>query len=208
MGARVIKLLAVGGVTLGVLAVGAAYAWSTLSVEMPNYRVTQSDGDFELRAYPAMALAQVTRSGSRGQAVQSGFSPLARYIFAKDRAGDKIAMTAPVVQAPSEEAWTVSFILPASMTVDSAPLPAGEVQVVGQPERTMAAIRFSGTWSDDRFRAAAERLLRWVDEQGLHTAGDIEYGYYNDPFTPAFLRRNEVLVPIRMVADPDPQSGT
>lgn len=198
-----IKALALGGLAFGVVAVGAAYAWSVTSVETPDYSVERADGDIEIRNYPAMVLAQVTRSGSRRGAVQSGFSPLARYIFAKDRAGEKIAMTAPVVQSASKNNWTVSFILPASLTAESAPKPASDVGIIRQPERMMAAIRFSGPWTDTHFNDASKRLLTWVETQGLETVGGIEYGYYNDPFTPAFLRRNEVLVPIRTEAPKD-----
>ena len=60
----------------------------------------------------------------------------------------------------------------------------------------MATIRFSGIWSDRRFLEAANRLQRWIEDEGLSIQGPIEYGYYNDPFTPAFLRRNEVLLPV------------
>ncbi|MEM6500189.1 MAG: heme-binding protein, partial [Pseudomonadota bacterium] len=192
-----IKAIALGSMALGAVAVGAAYVWSTSSVETPTYTVQVTNGDIELRNYPAMTLAQVTRSGSRRSAVQAGFSPLARYIFAKDRTGEKIAMTAPVVQSQLNDEWTVSFILPAAITADSAPTPASDVQVVSQPERLVAAIRFSGSWSDARFQNASQRLLAWVEEQGFGIDGAVEYGYYNDPFTPAFLRRNEVLVPVR-----------
>ncbi|MEM6682548.1 MAG: heme-binding protein [Pseudomonadota bacterium] len=192
-----IKMLALTGGALTIAAVGAAYAWSVSSVETPNYRVDRSDGDFEIRTYPAMALAQVRRLGSRQSAVGQSFRPLAGYIFAKERAGDKIAMTAPVVQSAAEDGWTVSFILSAPLTADTAPAPAGDVQIIDQPERTMAAIRFSGSWSDAKFEEASQRLQAWVEQQGLEAQGGFEYGYYNDPFTPAFMRRNEVMVPVQ-----------
>lgn len=192
-----IKRLAASSVALGVLAVGSAYAWTVSSVETPDYKSERKDGDFEIRTYPSMVLAQVKRSGTRQSAVGRSFSPLAGYIFAKERPGEKIAMTAPVVQAPSEGGWTVSFILPPSITAQNAPAPTGGVSVVSLPARTMATYRFSGTWSDKRFNDASKRLLAWVADQGLKTDGDVEYGYYNDPFIPAFLRRNEVMVPLR-----------
>jgi effector-binding domain-containing protein len=128
--------------------------------------------------------------------VQSGFSPLARYIFAKDRSGEKIAMTAPVVQKPINDKWTVSFILPSNISLEEAPEPSDDVKLVTEPARLMATLRFSGVWSDRRFEEAANRLRRWIEGEGLRIQGPFEYGYYNDPFTPAFLRRNEVLVPV------------
>lgn len=191
-----LQTLALGAIGIGLLAGGAAYAQSRGQVETPAYTVDLRDGDFEIRTYPDLTLAQITRPGSRRGAVQSAFSPLARYIFARDRPGDKIAMTAPVVQEPDDEGWVVSFIMPADLRLDDLPTPTGQVRLVSEPARRMAALRFSGVWTDARFDAQTDRLLAWVTAQGMTATGPVEYGYYDDPFTPAFLRRNEVLVPV------------
>lgn len=191
-----IQTLAIGVLGLGLVSAGVLYARSLSQTETPAYTVERAEGDVELRSYPELALAQVTRSGSRRAAVQSAFSPLARYIFARDRPGEKIAMTAPVVQEPQGEGWVVSFIMPEGMSLDALPVPTGDVRLVVEPARRMAAIRFSGAWTDARFAAARDRLLDWIGAQGLKPEGPAQYGYYDDPFTPAFLRRNEILVPI------------
>ncbi|MEM8803039.1 MAG: heme-binding protein [Pseudomonadota bacterium] len=194
---KMIPMIVLGTVAVGALAAGGAYFAATQSVETPPYSVVLGDGDVELRQYPEMTLAQVARSGSRSSAVRAGFSPLARYIFAKDRSGEKIAMTAPVVQTPTGDgAWAVSFILPTGISANDAPAPSGDVTLVTEPERLMATIRFSGVWTDERFNNAADRLKQWIENEGLSIQGPVEYGYYNDPFTPAFLRRNEVLIPV------------
>ena len=191
-----IQIIILATFTVTVLAAAGAYVVAMRSIEIPPYSVVQTNGDIELRSYPEMTLAQVTRAGTRRHSVQAGFSPLARYIFAKDRTGEKIKMTAPVVQKPINDRWTVSFILPSHITAEDAPKPSGEVTLMTQPVRLMATIRFSGIWSDRRFHEAANRLERWIEVEGLRMQGPFEYGYYNDPFTPAFLRRNEVLVPV------------
>jgi hypothetical protein len=64
------------------------------------------------------------------------------------------------------------------------------------PAQRVAAIRFSGGWTDARFARAETTLSDWMAEEGLTAAGPPTYAYYNDPFTPPFLRRNEVLVPL------------
>lgn len=191
-----LQMLALGAVGVGLVAVGGAYVQARHHTETPAYNVERREGDFEVRTYPEMALAQVTRAGSRRAAVQSAFSPLAGYIFARDRPGAKIAMTAPVVQGRHGDGWVVSFIMPGEMALGDLPTPAGDVHLVTEPARRMAVVRFSGVWSDARFDAATERLLDWVGAQGLTVTGPPEYGYYDGPFTPAVLRRNEVLVPI------------
>ena len=122
--------------------------WRPRVHETAAYSVVKTDGDVELRRYPEMTLAQVTRAGTRRKSVQSGFSPLARYIFAKDRTGEKIAMTAPAVQKPINDKWTISFILPSGVSAEDAPKPSGDVAIVTEPGRLMAIIRFSGVWSE------------------------------------------------------------
>ena len=198
------KTLALGALGLAFVAAVAVYMYSRSTIETPAYLVERNEEPFEIRLYPELTLAQVTTDpGSRRAAVQSAFSPLARYIFARDRPGEKIAMTAPVVQTKQGEAWVVSFIMPAGMDVQSLPMPADDVRLVTEPARRMAALRFSGAWTDARFEAAVERLLDWTRAQGLTVLGPPEFGYYDDPFTPAFLRRNEVLVPVLAAAPED-----
>lgn len=191
------KLMIGAAVTLGVVALaGAAWAWTFRGIETPAYTVRVSDGAFELREYPKLVLASFEAEGDRGNAVRRAFSPLADYIFAKKRSGEKIAMTAPVTQAPESDSWIVSFIMPAGRTLDDLPKPSDDVSLAELEPRTMASFRFSGRWTDARFAEASAKLTAWVEEQGLTPAGEIEFAYYNDPFTPPFLRRNEVLIEV------------
>ncbi len=189
-------LFAAAAVVTVVAVVGGARVWASQTVETPAYQIEAAQGAFEVRNYPAMVAAQVERTGNRGAAVRAAFSPLAGYIFAKDRPGEKIAMTAPVTQEPDENGWVVSFIMPAGRSIADLPVPAGDVTLVDIPPRRMAAIKFSGRWTDDRFKRHADQLAAWIDAQGLKMVGDLEFAYYNDPFTPGFMRRNEVMVEV------------
>jgi hypothetical protein len=175
---------------------GLAVFWyvQTRNVEIARYAVVEADGPIEIRDYPALTVAEVTRSGSRDHAVRAGFGPLARYIFASDRGGDKIAMTAPVTQQQGGGTWTVQFIMPSGYTLASLPKPAGaDVRLREMPPVRRAAIRFSGWWSDALFEEKNAALQAWLQQKGLTTAGPPIFAYYNDPFTPGFLRRNEIL---------------
>ncbi len=183
---------------LGVLAVGTVGAWwlYTRNIETPDYRVISRDGDFELRDYPALTVAEVTRSGSRGESLRDGFSPLARYIFARERSGEKIAMTAPVTQVPAAgDDWRVRFIMPQRYSLEELPHPAGaDVRLLRTEPQRMAAVRFSGVADDALMAEQEERLRRWMAARDLEATTPPTYAYYNDPFTPGFLRRNEVLI--------------
>ena len=60
----------------------------------------------------------------------------------------------------------------------------------------MAAVRFSGTWGEDRFVNHEGKLRAHLAEHGLQPVGEAVYARYNPPFTPWFMRRNEVLIPV------------
>jgi hypothetical protein len=191
--ARMAIYLAFG---LLVLMLGVAVTWYVLTrnVEIARYEVIESDGDIEIRSYPALIAAEVVRIGSRDEAVRGGFRPLAGYIFAKERSGEKIAMTAPVIQKSDGRTWTISFIMPAQYSLDSLPAPSdSDIHLREIPPMRRAAIRFSGSWSDTLFAQKNAALAEWLEKRGLTPLGTPTYAYYNDPFTPGFLRRNEVL---------------
>lgn len=188
------------------------------NVEQPAYSLVEQQQPFELRDYPALVVAEVRREGSRKQGLSAGFSPLARYIFAKERAGGhdaRIAMTAPVVQqaltpdariamtAPvtqartSEGTWAIRFIMPSQYRLADLPAPANkDLRLIEIPARRVAAVRFSGRTTDALIAEQEQALRQWMDARGLKPAGAPMYAYYNDPFTPGFLRRNEVMIDV------------
>ncbi len=183
---------------VGIAIVGyLGYVWYVNDVEQPEYGAVVEDGDFEIRDYPPMVMAEVTRSGERRDAVSKGFRPLASYIFASEREGDKIAMTAPVIQTPEAEGaktWSVRFIMPSQYNLDTLPKPAGaDVRLIEAPAQRRAAVRFSGHPTDESLAEQETRLRDWLQARGIEPSGPPTFAYYNAPFTPAFLRRNEVL---------------
>lgn len=211
------KVLLIGlGVLLllGVAAL-AVFVLIVQNVEQPSYRVVEGQGDLEIRDYPSLIQAQIRRQGARQEALRAGFGPLARYIFGKERAGEPIAMTAPVTQQPVEtiamtapvtqtrdggDDWTLSFIMPARYRLEELPTPAGDVRLVEVPARRLGAIRFSGRASDAEIADKEAELRHWLAARGLSPVGPPLLAYYNDPLTPGFLRRNEVL--LELAAEP------
>ncbi|MEL6318220.1 MAG: heme-binding protein, partial [Pseudomonadota bacterium] len=90
----------------------------------------------------------------------------------------------------------IRFLMPASHDLDSLPAPSAAegVRLAPIPARRMAAARFGGVATDARLREATARLEAWLAAQGETAAAAPVYAYYNDPMTPGFLRRNEVLI--------------
>ena len=179
----------------GVVVVGGWYVVTT-SVERPAYRVVQADGAIERRAYPSMVAAEVQTRGQRWDAVRAGFRPLAGYIFARERGGDKIAMTAPVTQHGADDGtWAIRFLMPAKYDIHDLPDPAnGQIRLTPVPAGERMAIRFSGVATDALLDRHEQRLRDWMRDHGLTPKGPATFAYYNDPMTPGFLRRNEVLL--------------
>lgn len=195
--------------------VGAAIVWTEVTmagVEEPRYQVLRSDGAVELRDYPPMLLASTTVSGAGRDARGDGFRVLADFIFGNNRAGDKVAMTAPVEEAsqkiamtaPVEEnadgsgATVITFIMPDEYTADTLPVPVNEaVDIETRPAERIAAIRFSGIAGTKEMEAKEAELRAWLSREGVEPAGDARYARYDPPWRLPFQRRNEVLIPVR-----------
>jgi effector-binding domain-containing protein len=106
-------------------------------------------------------------------------------------------MTAPVSQEKAGGQWRITFLMPASSTMETLPEPLDpKVRLIEIPRRFMAAITYSGTWSQTRYEEHRDRLVAWMTTQGFKPVGDPVWARYNPPFTPWFLRKNKVLIPV------------
>jgi len=196
---------------LAALVIGAA-GDVAMGTEEAVYTVEKTDGDFQVRRYAPQVVAETLVEGTLEEAGNKAFRPLFNYISGANRSqgkiamtapvtqqrdGEKIAMTAPVGQQAVSNQWAVTFMMPSHYTLETLPAPTDEkVRLRAIPARRMAAVRYSGTWSRHRYERNLARLREWMKTQGLAAAGDPEWARYNAPFTPWFLRRNEILVPL------------
>ena len=162
------------------------------------YTVISSFDDFEVRNYPESAIAELTVEGSFEQAGTRAFGALAGYINGRNRGGRSIAMTAPVLQgSDTGRSHAIAFVLPADLTVHDAPTPTdARVSVKAVPATTTAALRYTGRWTEESYSRHRAKLLAAVAREGLLPVGEPRFARYNPPFTPWFLRRNEVLVDV------------
>jgi hypothetical protein len=180
------------------------------AVEQPAYDVVESEDGLELRRYAPYLVAETEVEGEFADAGNAAFRVLFNYISGANENGTKIAMTAPVVQeaaVPSTssvsvaeaaaDGWRVGFVVPSGYDLDSVPGPADpRISIREVPERLVVAVRFSGRWTAGRFDEH-ERLARtWSDVHGYEISGPAVWARYNPPFTPWFMRRNEVLLPV------------
>jgi effector-binding domain-containing protein len=168
--------------------------------ETVRYDVTETDREIEFRRYPALVLATVDDPGD-----DSGFSTLFSYITGNNRAQGKIPMTAPVITAEKlpmiapviSDSRTISFVMPAGKDRNELPEPLDtRVKILTTPQREMAVIRFKGYAGKDEVASYTSRLLDGLKKSGITTVGRPVLMRYNAPWTPGFLRRNEVAVEV------------
>jgi len=184
-----------------------------MATEEPAFVVALHEGEFEVRDYPTLVAAEVSVTGSRNEASRSGFRMLAGYIFGGNTrrqsiamttpvvqqraAGQSIAMTAPVIQAGKAGDWSVRFVMPRAYALETLPTPNdSRVHLVSLPASRSAVVRFSGLAQPDEVERKTRKLEAFMERQHLRAAGPASLARYNPPWTPWFMRRNEVWIPV------------
>ena len=167
-------------------------------VEQAKYEVLREINKVEIRRYPSLVIARVDGYGD------GGFNILFNFITGNNQQKSKIAMTAPVVSeqiamtAPVlSESDSIAFVMPEGLTLETTPEPLDEnVKIVEVPKRVVAALKFSGRWSNSIFKKKSKEMLEDLTKAGIKTVGQVFTMRYNGPFTPWFMRRNEVAIEI------------
>ncbi len=204
------------GLTLAAMPLGSQ------AIEEPEYEVVRQLDDVEVRRYAPYVVAEVVLNATAQEAGNQAFPILAGYIFGKNKGDRKFAMTAPVTQAaepvkmemiaPVTQAavagvagaegtrggMRVQFVLPKGVTLESAPEPLDpRVQLRLVPAGEKAVLRYSGTWSQSNYEEHLALLKAALDKAGVATQGEPVLARYNAPYTPWFLRRNEIWLALR-----------
>ena len=165
--------------------------------EQAPYVVEQILEGVEVRLYSRMIMATV-----RGMPDNEAFRILFKYISGNNRSikrldqaastaasGERIAMTVPVLSGSN----SFSFVMPASHSMESTPEPQDRRSTVEMmPERRVAALRFSGIARQAAIASRNRQLLETLARHELRPRGTPFLMRYNAPFTPGFMRRNEV----------------
>jgi len=178
------------------------------ATEEPEYQVVRKLAGIEVRQYAGYAVAEVMVPGPAGEAGNQAFPVLAGYIFGKNKGERKFAMTAPVTQAAvpvklemtapvtqstAPGGFLVQFVLPKGVAAASAPEPLDlRVQLRDVLPRQVAVIRYSGFWSESNYNEHLAKLEAALGAADLAWDGAPVYSRYDAPFTPWFMRRNEI----------------
>lgn len=178
------------------------------SYEQPRYTVSQTSDGFEVRDYAPYVVAETAAAGEAESASDAAFRRLFDYIAGKNAGAQeismtapvtttpqKIAMTAPVTQASRDGAVVMQFMMPSTYTLETLPKPSDPaVSLRAMPGKRVAVMRYSGSWSQGLYEEKLAALRSEVAKAGLETMGEPVWARYDPPFTPWFLRRNEVML--------------
>lgn len=200
-------------IKIGLLCIVIFSGFTTaMATEEAKFTVVKKEATFELRDYATHILAETVVEGSLEDASNKAFRKLFRYISGNNQSRDKVAMTAPVSQLPSPEKiamtapvgqrsigdkWAVSFMMPASYSMATVPKPNDASVVLREvPARRIAAVRYSGLWSEKSYEQHRQELEAWIKRNNLVIVGEPSWARYDPPVMPWFMRRNEILIPV------------
>lgn len=183
----------------------------------PDYAVISKEGKIEIRQYPALLIAKTFSTGNHKESGNKAFRILFDYISGKNQSAQKISMTAPVIENASrsnekismtapvvvsqttEQGTPWAFVMPASYTQQTLPIPTDSRILIEEiPAKRVAALRFSGRWSEKRFEKNKQELAGYLKTKNLRPHGDFALAFYDPPWTLPFLRRNEILIDLKM----------
>jgi hypothetical protein len=164
-------------------------------IEEPAFDVVYRLDKVEIRRY-APSVQAITRLQSDRRS-GAGFQRLAGFIFGGNDDGQSIAMTAPVQESLGEGEVEMAFTMPSEYAFEELPAPEDSRVVLRQlPERTMAVVEFGGWATSGRIRSHLRTLEEGLASAGLEPVGLPQLNQYNPPWTPPFLRRNEVMIEV------------
>ncbi len=167
-------------------------------VETIKYTVIEKIGKIEVRQYPKIVVAYVEDQDA------DAFGLLYNFIAGSNVQKEKVKMTTPVVSQEIamtspvfSETGSMAFVMPANFTLETTPQPTdNQVKIKEIPSRKIAVLRFSGSWSENHFEKETKELLEELANAKISTKGSVFSMLYNPPFTPSFMRRNEVAIEI------------
>lgn len=163
--------------------------------EQPDYTIIKKDNEFEIRQYTNFLTATVETEGERDDAIGKGFRILFKYISGENRNKESISMTVPVMQKTSgNNKWNISFVVPKKFDLQNVPQPNDQsVKIKNNTDLKVIVITFSGLFSDSNIKENEMKIRNYIKEKGLKIEEYAIYAGYNAPWTPWFLKRNEVL---------------
>lgn len=199
-----------------------------MAIEEPSFKVIVKSGNFELRQYAPMLVAETLVDGDMDDAGSTGFRRIADYIFGNNQVqtstgsakiamtapvtmepqSQKIAMTAPVALMPAEgmgasKQWRVHFVMPSQYNMNTIPKPKNpDVKLREIPGKLFAVSSFTGFNTQTRVQTKTDELNLWIGQKNLKVLSQAQLARYDPPWTLPMFRRNEVMIEVEDLKDP------
>ncbi|MDH3715325.1 MAG: heme-binding protein [Gammaproteobacteria bacterium] len=179
---------------MGKRALGSVLLYTAIAFggESMAYQITfekTAVDEIEVRTLPAARWLTTEMNGVYFDQSNELFMRLFDYIRAND-----VSMTVPVVSRldKAEMHFYISKDTPPHTLHNTA-----AVRLVDVPERQVVSIDGRGFYSEANLTDAEADLLAWLDTQTEWIAAGAPYAvYWNGPFTPWFMKRFEVHLPV------------
>ena len=181
-----------------------------ITEELPKHEVLTKTASYEIRRYAPCVVAETGFTSKKGMFEGDqgkSFMKLASFIGVmttpKNDVASPIAMTAPVLmhKGKGDESFTMAFFLPASRFAKASHVPVptdANVTIKDVPARTVAVHTFSGNMRAEVISVKDKELREALARDGVKTKKNAEVmaAGYNPPWTPWFLKTNEVLLEV------------
>ena len=162
--------------------------------ESPLHKTLLKAGPFSIRQYQPFKTVSASRANIKGY---SSFSDLFGYISGQNKEKTSMKMTVPVINDVETTGMTMEFVIP-KMHQDHTPLPQSPLlNIKDYPASLFAVYRFRGNVSEEKIKTYHTLLTDWVTLKGYTPQGSLKIARYNPPFTPGFLKHNELWVSIK-----------
>ncbi len=186
----------------------------TRNIATPACTVIERKAEYEVRAYDGYIVAETVKAGNHDHSLNMGFGELFQYITGNNSRKynmpttapvlhsngterQTIPMTAPVMNQMTGGQYTVAFVMPAGATLSNLPEPrSSSVKLREVRAHKAAVITFSGNPTEKIMKEKTAALLSYLQRDGKRTRSEPQEAFYNPPWTPPFMRRNEIMVEI------------
>ena len=165
--------------------------------ETPDYEVLLKEDEFEIRKYLDFFIVEYENDND--PEINKGFGSLFNYISSDNKENEKISMTSPVIQDESNGNKKMAFIVPGKFG-ENIPEPNNpNLKIKKFHEGLFGVIQYSGFSNESKELKMKEKLESWILEKGYTNQSNYMLAFYNAPFTPPMLRRNEIWVRISKI---------
>ena len=177
------------------------------------YATLFSDGDYEIRLYEPLIIAQTPAEGSYRQATRAGYQRLTDYVSGNNLAkqvvtgthstqeslaSSKVELTTPYYEEFINGVWLTSVAMPEKYTLATLPRPSDELITFNSlPRIKTAVIRFTGIKSERLINQKADALTQWIKKENLTATSAARSAVFDAPLTIPGLNRQEIHISVR-----------